>query len=302
MGELKEGWKLYEWRWKTSAQKVFAREFSQPLWLGEEAVLGKTILLHSEQGLGDTLQFCRYAPLVKALGLRVLLQVQTPLVRLLAELEGVDAIFGQESAPPIFDYHCPLLSLPLSFRTDLNSIPKAHRYLCPDKDLRDKWSARLGNKNKPRIGIAWSGNSNHKNDQNRSLSLRQLLKYLPERYEYFCLQKDVRDGDLNILGGSNIRQFSDELRDFAETAALCDLMDLVISVDTSVAHLAGALGKPTWVLLPYVPDWRWLLDREDSPWYPSVRLFRQERAGYWDPVLEKVEYALDTIFAIERAY
>ena len=301
-GELKEGWKLYEWRWKTKAQKIFPREFSQPLWLGEEAIKEKTILLHSEQGLGDTLQFCRYTALVKARGARVLLQVQKPLVRLLGELEGVDAILTQEDELPNFDCHCPLLSLPLAFQTDIQSIPSVYRYVDADKILQEKWASRLGSKTKPRIGITWSGNSAHINDHNRSLPLAQLINYLPKNYEYFCLQKDIRDQDLDVLGGSNIRRFSDKITDFAETAALCDLMDLVISVDTSVAHLAGALGKPTLVLLPYVPDWRWLLDREDSLWYSSVRLFRQERAGYWDPVLEKVKYALDTLFARERAY
>lgn len=292
-GNLQEGWRLYEWRWKNEALKMAARDFVQPLWLGPENISGKTILLHSEQGLGDTLQFCRYAALVKARGARVLLQVQKPLIRLLRALEGVDIILGPEDALPHLDCHCPLLSLPLAFQTDIQSIPKAYRYLDPDKILQEKWAARLGSRSKPRIGLAWSGNPAHENDRNRSLPLEQILSRLPAEYEYFCLQKDVRDQDLSVLGSSNIRRFSDKLTDFAETAALCDLMDLVISVDTSVAHLAGALGKPTCVLLPYIPDWRWLLDREDSPWYPTMRLFRQERAGGWDGVLAKVGDALN---------
>jgi len=300
LGHFREGWNLYEWRWKTEAMKMNVREFDRPLWLGQEDICGKTIFLHGEQGFGDTLQFCRYADLVKKLGAIVILEVQKPLIRLLFDLKGIDRIVENKKDVRYFDYHCPLLSLPKALQTDLYSIPAAPYYLKSEISIQEKWSIRLGKKTRPRVGIAWSGNSLHRNDQNRSVFLEKILCYLSEDFEYFCLQKDIRERDRDILKNSKIRQFSDEITDFAETAALCELMDLVISVDTSVAHLAGALGKQTWILLPYIPDWRWLLERDDSPWYPSVRLFRQQQAGDWDTTLERVAVALHENFLMEN--
>ena len=299
-GKLKEGWRLYEWRWKTEHQEKNARNYSKPLWLGKEDLSGKTILLWAEQGFGDTIQFCRYAALVKSRGARVLLEIPQPLARLLKGLPGVDILLDGGQPLPHFDYHCPLLSLPRAFNTELETIPKHQHYLTISDELREKWALKLGTKIKPRIGIAWSGNRSHINDHNRSLILEFLLRYLPGDYEYFCLQKDIRAQDIEVLKKSTIRHFGDQMTDFAATAALCDLMDLVISVDTSVAHLSGAIGTPTWILLPHIPDWRWLLDRDDSPWYPSVRLFRQDRAGAWDAVLKNIKGALDEKFAAKK--
>jgi hypothetical protein len=191
------------------------------------------------------------------------------------------------------DFHCPLLSLPLAFETTLASIPSPLRYLEPDPHNLAMWSKRLGHKTRPRIGLVWSGNPKHTNDHNRSIPLASILSDLPAKFDYVSLQREVRDSDQALLDSHpEIRHFGAELEDFTDTAALCTLMDLVISVDTSVAHLSGALGRPTWILLPYLPDWRWLLDRVDSPWYSSVKLYRQASTGHWDPVVEQVKMDL----------
>ena len=207
---------------------------------------------------------------------------------LLQSLNGVAAVVEKGKALPAFDYHCPLLSLPLAFKTTLNTIPAPSPYLHSEASKVDFWARRLGVKTKPRVGLVWSGSTIHKNDRDRSLALQSLLPYLPDTIEYVSLQKEVRDADQPALQSSAIRHFGVALEDFSDSAALCDLMDLVISVDTAVAHLAGALGKKTWVLLPYAPDWRWLLNREDSPWYPSLKLYRQDRNGDWTGVLGRV--------------
>ena len=287
-GEFAQGWELYEWRWKKEDTGKNKRNFLQPLWLGAEDIAGKTILLHAEQGLGDTIQFCRYAKLVKALGARVILEVPKALLGLLSGLEGVDELIEKGKVLPAFDYHCPLLSLPLAFKTDLTNIPSPQPYLAAAPQKCEEWAQRLGVKDKRRVGLAWSGGTIHINDNNRSLTLKQLLPHLPDCCEYVSLQKEVREVDLQVLEASGIRHYEQELKDFTDTAALCELMDLVISVDTSVAHLAGAIGKTTWVLLPYAPDWRWLLDRDDSPWYESVKLYRQDESGTWDTLLRRV--------------
>lgn len=286
--EFTRGWEKYEWRWKVK-EAGMARVFSQPLWLGREDIAGKTILLYSEQGYGDTLQFCRYAALVAALGARVLLEVQPPLRPLLARMRDPAQVFATGDALPAFDYQCPLMSLPLAFRTDSETIPAVTPYLSADPARVEAWRTYLGPTAKPRIGIAWSGRPAFRNDYNRSLRLNGLLPLLTDFADFISLQKELRDHDREILATHpQIRNVGETLNDYDDTAALLECLDLVISVDTSVAHLAGALGKPTWVLLPYYPDWRWLLDREDSPWYPGTRLFRQPRPGDWDSVIARV--------------
>jgi ADP-heptose:LPS heptosyltransferase len=217
------------------------------------------------------------------------------LVNLLKNTKGIKYIIARGDTPTNFDYQCPLLSLPLVFKTELFTIPPPQA-ISTHKEKITEWQAKLGEKTKPRIGIVWSGNTEHKNDHNRSLTLSKLLRYLPANVEYICLQKELRATDKELLSEhSQIKYFGDNLEDFTDTSALCELMDVVISVDTSVAHLAGTLGKPTWVLLPYSPDWRWLLDRVDSPWYPSVKLYRQEKIYDWDGVLEKVRFDLEEL-------
>ena len=296
-GRLAEGFALYERRLDNSMGHS-KRDFAQPLWLGDAPLYGKTILLHSEQGLGDTIQLCRYAPLVAALGGRVVLEVQMPLVGLLKDLGGVAQIVAAGTTLPAFDLQCPLLSLPLAFKTDQNNIPASQAYLTANIVQTAKWRQKIGERNKPRVGLVWSGNADHKNDHNRSIELATLVENLPQDYTYFSLQKEVRPADMEVLNRASwIRHFGTELDDFTDTAALCKLMDVVVCVDTSVAHLSAALGCPTWILLPYSVDWRWMLERVDSPWYPSAKLYRQERIGSWDDVFLRVRSDLALSFS-----
>jgi tetratricopeptide (TPR) repeat protein len=286
------GWIEYEWRRKGASTGPSRRDFLQPLWFGGEEIAGKTLLLHSEQGFGDTIQFCRYAPLVAGRGARVILEVEEPLQGLLTGLAGTTQVIAKGHRLPDFDLQCPLLSLPLAFRTQPETIPSAAVYLrAPDRALL-KWGARLPSK-RPRIGIAWSGNAKHLRDRERSIDLRDLLPLVNVDATIVSLQKEVRAADGTTLkerGG--IVHFGHELENFSDTAALISHLDLVISVDTAIAHLAGALGKPVWILLTHVPDWRWLLDRDDSPWYPTARLFRQSETREWDSVIASVRDAL----------
>jgi tetratricopeptide (TPR) repeat protein len=286
LGNFERGWEDYEWRWKHADTSTLAtkRSFNEPRWSGDEPIEGKTILLHNEQGFGDTLQFSRYAKVLADLGARVILEVPKALANLLVDLDGVSQLVTRGSAFPEFDYQCPLLSLPLAFKTRLDTIPAPVKYLYPESAKAAKWLAQLGEKTTPRIGLAWSGST-----ATKSIILSDLIRYLPTSIRYVSLQKEYRDEDLGTLQANPaIADFSKDLNDFSDTAALCECMDLVISVDTSVAHLSGALGKPTWVVVMYSPDWRWLLDREDSPWYPTVRLFRQATIDDWAGALGRV--------------
>jgi tetratricopeptide (TPR) repeat protein len=293
LGDFNRGWEGYEWRWKQDTSLSPKRVFPQPLWLGNASLHGRTILLHSEQGLGDSLQFCRYARLVSELGARVILDVQRPLLDLLQTLAGPSQVVATGSALPAFDYQCPLLSLPLAFKTDLGTMPAVHSYLASTPAKVAEWEVKLGAATRPRIGLVWSGSRINANGHKRSIALSELVQHLPPQYQYVSLQKEVKDADRETLYlHTEILHLGEQLNDFADTAALCELMDLIVSVDTSVAHLAGAMGKPVWILLPFLPDWRWLLDRDDSPWYPSARLFRQSKAGDWTDVMERVRAAL----------
>jgi tetratricopeptide (TPR) repeat protein len=293
-GDFENGLPLYESRWYPEKISAIAGKhlFEKPTWLGVESLKGKTILLYIEQGLGDFIQFCRYAKLVADLGAKVILEVPQPLAGLMKDLEGVSQLIVEGNELPFFDYQCPLLSLPLALKTNLSNIPNAIRYINinvhQNKTL--EWKTRLGPKLKPRVGLVWSGNPYHKNDHNRSLLLANVLPFLTSQFEYVSLQKEVREVDKLTLDSSpHILNFDSHLNDFVDTAALIENLDLVISVDTSVAHLSGALGKKIWILLPNVPDWRWLLDREDSPWYPSMKLYRQTSIGDWNSVLDRVK-------------
>ncbi|MBI5279644.1 MAG: glycosyltransferase family protein [Burkholderiales bacterium] len=287
LGRFEQGWAWYESRWNNEDTGLALRSYPQPRWLGRESLAGKTILLYAEQGLGDTIQFCRYARLVQAQGARVVLEVPAALVPLLQGLAGVDQLLAEGSPLPAFDCQSPLLSLPLAFDTRLDSIPAPVPYLTSSAAKRGAWASRLGQKTRPRIGLAWSGRTTHKNDRNRSITLGELAAQLPDDFDYISLQKDLREADQASLPASGIRHFAHQLRDFTDTAALCDLVDLVITVDTSVAHLAGAMGRQTRVLLPLVPDWRWMTGRNDSPWYPTVRLVRQQAPGDWAGTLSR---------------
>jgi tetratricopeptide (TPR) repeat protein len=293
MGDFERGWEGFEWRWKSAAISNTQRRFDAPQWTGAQPLAGKTLLVHAEQGLGDTIQFCRYAKTLAAQGAKVLLRVQPPLVPLLQGLAGVERLLVPGEPPPRFDVHCPLLSLPLALGTSLQSIPEGGAYLQASgphfAERLAAWQARLGARDKPRIGLVWSGNAHHKNDRNRSIALGTLARMVSTKARFVALQNEAREADAAVLAQrGDIAWFGAELVDFAETAALVAQLDLVISVDTSVAHLAAAMGKPVWLLLPVNPDWRWLLEREDSPWYDSMRLFRQTRRGDWSDVVERV--------------
>jgi tetratricopeptide (TPR) repeat protein len=299
-GDFAAGWAGREWRWKVPGLDLVARPFSQPLWLGDEPLAGKTILLHSDEGLGDTIQFVRYAPMVAELGARVILEIPDALHVLLSDFPGVS--HGQPKSRgdlPAFDFHCPLSSLPLAFRTRIETIPSAPAYLHASVGTRRRqWEDRLGPRDRPRVGLVWSGNPNHRNDRNRSLAMGALSPILDLDATFVSLQKGVRPEDKAILGQRpDVLDVEEHLLDFADTAALISCLDLVISVDTSVAHLAGALGCPVWILLPYTPDFRWLLDRDDSPWYPTAQLFRQAETREWASVLNRVRAELQGLIA-----
>jgi hypothetical protein len=248
--------------------------------------------------LGDTLQFCRYAKEVAALGANVLLEVRSALVPLLAGMEGVTRVLQEGSPLPAFDYHCPLMSLPLAFKTDLHNIPSSRiPYIRSDAARVAAWREKLGIRTKPRVGLVWSGSIAHKNDGNRSMALAEILPLVCDWAEWVSLQKDLSESDAALLASrADIRHVGGELKDFADTAALVELMDVVVTVDTSVAHLAGAMGRPVWILLPWNPDWRWLLDREDSVWYPTARLFRQPAIGDWAIPVRRLREELERQF------
>lgn len=286
-GRFAEGWPLYEWRWHPDLQGR-ERSHSQPLWLGQESLAGKTILLQVEQGYGDTLQMCRFTKDLAERGASVILEVLPPLQNLLSGLVGVKEVFLHGDTLPAFDFYCPFMSLPLALQVDETSLSGGAPYLACSEAKRSLWSARLGRPSRPRIGIAWSGNPTHKNDINRSIQIHDLMMHLPRSVEWISLQKEVHRSDQEVIRSGLIRHFGDALHDFTDTAALCSLVDHVVTVDTSVAHLSGGLGCNTTVLLPFVPDWRWLMDREDSPWYASVRLMRQGSDREWAPLLRSI--------------
>jgi tetratricopeptide (TPR) repeat protein len=289
-GNFEAGWVGHEARLQLPSAAY--PKFPQPAWLGEENIEGRTILICADEGLGDTIHFVRYVPMLAERGARVILAVQDPLHRLLSGLSGVSQCVPTSALGtlPAFDMHCPISSLPLAFGTRLDTIPSATSYLpSPAKSRVQAWEDRLGPHTRLRVGLVWSGRPTHTNDHNRSIPLLTLSRILDVDATFVSLQKDPRPHDAAVLRERNdIIDLTTDLADFTETAALISCLDLVITVDTSVAHLAGALGRPTWILLPYTPDYRWLLDRDDSPWYPSVRLFRQTETREHADVLDRV--------------
>jgi tetratricopeptide (TPR) repeat protein len=295
VGDFEAGWVGREFRWKLGL--MTEPKLPQPLWLGSSSIEGKTILLHADEGIGDAFHFARYIPMVANLGARVIVAVDKPACSLMSRLSGVaECIPKTIPALPAFDVHCHISSLPLAFQTTLETIPSAVPYLpMPADDRVKEWERRLGSHDKFRIGLVWSGNAGHINDHNRSMPLRELTRILDLDATFVSLQKDPRDRDKEALSGSDIVDMTESLSDFGETSAVISCLDLVISVDTSVAHLAGGLGCPVWILLPYTPDYRWLLDREDSPWYPTARLFRQTETREWSGVLDRMRIELGAL-------
>jgi tetratricopeptide (TPR) repeat protein len=293
-GIFAEGWREFEWRWLWKDFTAPRRTFSQPMWRGEE-LNGRTILLHFEQGFGDTLQFVRYAPMLVERGGKVITHCQRELGRLLKGNPELGEVFAPGDLVPSFDLHCPLMSLPLWFRTDLKSIPAKIPYLKADSKIVDKWKERLEPVNRKfKVGLIWAGSTTHPKDRLRSMEFAKLLPLAQVADVTFVnLQKgtaaeQAKEYSLQL----HLIDFMDELDDFAETAGLVANLDLVIGVDTSVIHLAGAMGKPVWAMVPLASDWRWLRGRDESPWYPTLRLFRQRRFADWDEVVGRVAAAL----------
>jgi Tfp pilus assembly protein PilF len=294
-GAYRDGWRLYESRLLEPGLRDGYPRLPVPAWRGDADLRGRTLLVHAEQGLGDVLQFARYVPLLRARGVSVVFGVHKALVPLMATgLAGpeVTVVTDGDPLPPV-DASCPVMSLPLAFGTTLETVPWTGPYLRADAAKVAAWHERLGPPGRLRVGVVWSGRAEHRNDRNRSLALQQLLPLLALPVEWHSLQREYRPADEVLLRDTPaIRQHQDHLRDFSDTAALAACLDVVLTVDTSVAHLAGALGRPVWILLPHVPDFRWLLEREDSPWYPTARLFRQPAPGQWAPVLARVRREL----------
>jgi tetratricopeptide (TPR) repeat protein len=293
MGDFREGWANNECRWHLPDASPNALRQAAPQWRGEP-IAGKTIVLYAEQGLGDTIQFVRYAPMVTTTGARVILAVQAVLKRLVEQAAPQALVLVTGEKGPPFDLQCPLLSLPLAFGTELDTIPRDVPYVHADADRVAAWRSRLPAGGGKRVGLVWAGNSAHGNDRNRSIDLARLQPLFDAPgIQFVSLQRELRPGDAAILESSpNVAHVGDQLADFADTTALIECLDVVVAVDTSVAHLAGAMAKPVWILLPFSPDWRWLLGRDDSPWYPTARLFRQPATGDWDSVIARVRAEL----------
>jgi hypothetical protein len=293
-GDWTRGLPLYESRWRLGDLASTGRAAPERTpWRGHEPLAGKRILLRCEQGLGDTLQFCRYAPLIAERGASVVLEVQRPLVGLLADLPGITRIVAQGAPLPVCDYECPLMSLPLALGTTPDNIPQATAYLAADPTKVAEWRARLSAAAGIRIGVAWRGNALHAHDRRRSVPLQLLLEHLPPEHRYVSLQRELSAEETQQLRGQPwMIEHTAEMHDFSDVAALCACLDLVISIDTSFAHLSAGLGRPTWILLPYSANWRWLLDREDSPWYRSAVLLRQTKVDDWSGVCARVSARL----------
>ena len=302
-GHFEQGWRLYEWR-KRRQKPIAVRTYPQPLWLGEEDVAGKTLFIYWEQGIGDTIQFCRYVTLVASLGAQVILEVPKTLMSLLSHLTGVTQLVEPATALPPFDYQCPLLSLPLAFQTTLSNIPSTIPYLKSSADKSRFWKDKLGERSRLRVGLVWSGGFRPDQpelwsvNRRRNIPLAKLAILKHPDIEFYSLQKgepaelELAELTRRNWDGPRIIDYASELHDFSDTAALVENLDLVISVDTSTAHLAGALGKPVWILNRFDTCWRWLLDRTDSPWYPTAKLYRQQKAAYWDDVVEQIKFDL----------
>jgi len=290
-GDFKNGWRDYEWRWRTQwAPQV--RRVNAPLWRGEP-IAGKTILLLAEQGYGDTIQFVRYVPMVAARGARVILDVPPPLQEIALGMDGVAAVLRTDAPAPRVDYQCPFMTLPLAFATELATIPANVPYIQPSPELVAEWRDRLPQTGRPRIGLCWAGSGAHLNDHNRSIALSRFAEILslPDLH-FISVQRDADAEAQTILQRHGVVELGQDFESFSDTAAVLAELDVLISVDTAVAHLAGALGNAVALLLPYPAEWRWLTDRADSPWYPTMRLFRQTVAGDWDAPLARLRKEL----------
>ena len=267
LGDYSAAWPLHEWRWINHSAAPASPDSTPPLWDGSAPLSGKRILVQCEQGLGDTIQFCRYLPLLADLG---------------AEVIPHNTVYDAA------DYRVLLMSLPMVFETTVTSIPVCERYLSAPPDALRQWSSRLGDGQRMRVGLVWRGSPSHQDDRKRSLALEQLLAHLPPDFDCVSLQFQPNASEQATLAQHQVIDPAADIVDFSDTAAICAQLDLVISVDTSVAHLSGALGIPCWILVTHSADWRWLMDRNDCVWYPKTRIYRQLEAGNWDSALQAV--------------
>jgi len=302
---FQEGWMWYERRWNRSRDAYLSkRQFFQPLWFGQAAPYGSTILLHAEQGLGDVIQFSRFVHQVSLRGYRVILEVPRPLVGILRQLPGISEIVARGDEIPPFDLHCPLMSLPFALNA-FGNFPFRSGYLKADPADVEIWRVRLGKKLRPRVGLVWNGGALQRGDSNRSIALASLIPWLPKGADYFCLQKEIRTTDARELEKSDITQFIDIIdqgadRAFKDTAALITHMDTVVTVDTSIAHLSGAMGKSTNVIVGSFPEWRWGVKRPDNLWYESIKVFRQLKKNCWRAPLEEVSQSIGELISEHR--
>jgi len=295
LGNFRRGFADYEWRWKRTGMTDARRGYRGRLWLGEYPIDRRTILLLAEQGLGDTIQFIRYAPLLAQMGANVVLEVQPELKALLSTVSGVASCHARGETLPAFDVYCPLGSLPLALKTETSSVPATLPYVRTDDAQIAKWRPALEALPGKRGALTWAGHARHANDRNRSIDLKLLEPLFKcEGISFVSIQRDLRGEDATRLAQFGITDFGPRLADMTDTAAVLALADLLISVDTSVVHLAGAMGREAWVMLPFMPDWRWTLTNERSPWYPTMRLFRQRAPGDWPNVIATVRDALRT--------
>ena len=299
-GDFTKGWQEYETRWLKENEAALNLKVLKGLhinkgqeWRGLENISGKRILLYAEQGLGDSIQFVRFIPELLARGANVLLMVQRPLIELFKQFKHVSHLLATEDPIPNYDFCCPLMSLPLALELNKESDYVYSPYLHADENKTERWAKKLNCISGPKVGVVWRGSVVHANDRQRSLSFQTFKECLPSDHLFVSLQKEVSDEDLTVIKqNGNILDFSQDLTDFSETAALCANLDLIICVDTSVAHLAGAIGKEVWLLIPFIPDWRWMLGRQDSPWYANLSLYRQRVWGEWSNPLEQVKIDL----------
>jgi len=294
LGKLEQGFGEYEWRWKRSGVTDRRRGYGRPLWLGEYPLARKTILLHAEQGLGDTIQFARYASMLANTGARVVLEVQAELKSLFANMPGIASCHARGEPLPAYDVQCPLGSLPLALKTTAETVPAPIPYVTADPERMAKWRPAIDKLPGKRVALTWAGHAHHVNDMNRSIPLETLEPLLAQPgISFVGIQHELRETDGEILARHpQVTNLGTQFTDMADTAAVLSLVDLVIAVDTSVAHLAAAMGRPTWVLLPFTPDWRWTLTGARSPWYPQARLFRQPAIGDWSAVVANLRGAL----------
>lgn len=292
-GEFTRGWREYRFRYKLDHTRGIERHVQQPRWEGQ-SIAGKTLLIHDEQGYGDTFQFLRLVAQARARsGAHVVLEVNQETYNLARGIVGHDQLITRGTLPPHFDFHCELMSLPAALGLQLSDLPGATPYLFADISRVEKWRARLAGLPRPLVGLVWAGRPTHTNDKRRSLALADLAPLAQEGITFLALQK----GPASVQAatpppGMSLLSLGDEILDFDDTAAILSLIDVMVSVDSSPVHLAGALGCPAWVLLPFLPDWRWLLNREDTPWYPSLKLFRQRESNQWAGVLQQVAIEL----------